>query len=130
MPQSGEPTKLLTPEDLRKLLAIEAQLPGMLKALPQPLPFPAELDTSSQLSQATQALESSLEVRRLFEANDWTARDYLLTLLATVGAITGEAPFVSLPGPEWTSNRQLLSSPPPDLAGPLAQWKRTRLQRP
>ena len=126
MQESNQPLRMLTADDVRKLLKVEAVILQIVIAGKVGVPG-SRLDSPSGVAEASSALDANPETTRALSSVEWTGRDFWLTFLATVGAVTGELPFGLYPGSAWTANRQLIRDLPSDLAVPLAEWKRARL---
>jgi hypothetical protein len=118
---------MLTSDDLRKLLKVEAEIVRILNAAAQAGVRGSSLDSPRGIAAASSYLDADPEATRALSSVEWTGRDFWLTFLAAHGAVTGLMPFGFYPGSAWDGNRQLIRNLPSELAATLAEWKRVRL---
>ena len=126
MHEENQPLRVLTADDLRKLLTVEAEILRILSAAPRTGVPDSSLDSPSGVAAASSYLDANPEATLLLSSVDWTGRDFWLTFFAASGALTGYMPFGFYPGSTWAENRQLIRDLPSELAEPLAEWKRVR----
>ena len=126
MQESNQPLRMLTADDVRKLLKVEAVILQIVIAGKVGVPG-SRLDSPSGVAAASSALDANPEATGALSAVDWTGRDFWLTFLAIHAAMTGLLPFGTVAGSAWGPNRQLIQDLPSDLAAPFAEWKRVRL---
>jgi len=124
-------TQELTPDVLRKMLRVEPEIMRIAGAaaasFPQDTAEPVLADDA-----AAARLEAIPEIGGVLAAANWTARDFLRAVAATIQTVLAidmidAGHTTPEPSGVMKANIELWQNPPADLVVPLAEWKRREM---